>query len=88
MQFGVEKLEREKAVLKGDPRLDPAVLTASGTRVTVKDCVDGRNWLAYTRDGKLRDDVPGSHFQADATVERKDGAWKVSHFYMHEAGSC
>lgn len=66
----------------------PEVVEATGDKVTLRDCVDGTRWLQYRLDGRLKDDIPGSHRKADATVEKVSGNWRVSRFYLYKAGSC
>ncbi|MFD8460523.1 hypothetical protein [Streptomyces antimycoticus] len=88
MKYGLKKAEKEKVVVKGRLRVHPEVVTAAAQKVKLRDCVDGTDWLQYRLDGKLKNDVPGSHFRADATVLRKGAVWKVSYLYMHDAGTC
>ncbi|MFJ9174941.1 hypothetical protein [Streptomyces sp. NPDC102360] len=88
MKFGLKKSKAEGVVGKGRVRLAPEVVTATGGKVTLRDCVDSRRWLQYRLDGRLKNDVPGGHHKADATVENVDGSWRVSRFYLGKAGSC
>ncbi|WP_234371747.1 MULTISPECIES: hypothetical protein [unclassified Streptomyces] len=88
MRYGLKRSEQEGVVSKGTPRLMPKVVSAADSKVEIRDCVDGANWLQYKRNGELKNDVPGSHFKTDATVRRVDGEWKVASLYMHESGSC
>lgn len=88
MKYGLDKSKKEQVVSKGAPRVDPEVASANSREVVLVDCVDDRNWLQYKLNGELKNDVPGGHFRADATVRRSEGAWKVTDLYMHEAGSC
>ncbi|MEU7488074.1 hypothetical protein [Streptomyces sp. NPDC042319] len=89
MKYGLEQEVKDEVVVKGAPRLGtPRVVSASDKAVVLVDCVDGTNWLQYKRNGELKDDVPGSHFKTDAKVRRAGEKWKVSHLYLHEAGSC
>ncbi|WP_247702411.1 hypothetical protein [Streptomyces sp. F63] len=88
MEHGLRKAKEEQVISKGKPRVDPSVVSSSSREVTVQDCVDGTGWLQYKPDGKLKNDVPGSHSRADATVRLDGGSWKVSKLYFHEAGSC
>ncbi|GAU71110.1 hypothetical protein SSP35_27_00310 [Streptomyces sp. NBRC 110611] len=88
MKYGLGKSKRENVVSKGAPKLDPKVVSANDLKVTLRDCVDDRNWLQYKLNGELKNDVPGGHFRVDATVWRTNGVWKVSDLYMHEVGSC
>jgi hypothetical protein len=88
MKHGLKAAQENEVVTKGAPRPDPEVASASRDKVVIRDCVDGTDWLQYKLNGELKNDVPGSHFKADATVRRIEGVWKVSDLYMHEAGSC
>ncbi|TMV00293.1 hypothetical protein FGK60_10500 [Streptomyces sp. DASNCL29] len=88
MKYGLKKAKREKVVNKGTPRVHPRVVSATSDEAKLRDCVDGRNWLQYKLNGELKNDVPGSHFRADATVTRSGHSWKVTYLYVHEAGSC
>ncbi|MVO90748.1 hypothetical protein GPA10_39920 [Streptomyces sp. p1417] len=88
LKHGLTTAQKQQVVTRGAPRPDPGIASASPDKVVIRDCVDGTDWLQYKRNGELKNDVPGSHFKADATVRRVDGMWKVSDLYMHEAGSC
>ncbi|MFF5010552.1 hypothetical protein ACFY3G_48130 [Streptomyces phaeochromogenes] len=88
MKYGLKKAKEEKVVSKGTPRVDPWVVSATSQEVTLHDCVDGTHWLQYKLNGELKNEVPGSHSKADATVRREGKTWKVSKLYLHEAGSC
>ncbi|MFF3517388.1 hypothetical protein [Streptomyces sp. NPDC002573] len=88
LKYGLQKSKKDGLVSKGAPKADPKVVTAGPTRVVLTDCVDDTGWLLYKRNGELKDDVPGGHMKADATVQLADGVWKVTDLYMHEAGSC
>ncbi|MYT27494.1 hypothetical protein GTY73_01255 [Streptomyces sp. SID8354] len=88
MKYGLRKQVKEGIVAKGAPRLAPTVVSARDGKVIIRDCVDGTDWLQYKRNGELKNEVPGSHFKADATVQRAQGVWKVTHLYMDESGSC
>lgn len=88
MKHGLKAAQEQRVVTKGAPRPNPKVVSANHDKVVIRDCVDGTDWLQYKRNGGLKNDTPGSHFTADATVRRVDGAWKVSDLYMHDAGSC
>ncbi|MFF4602722.1 hypothetical protein ACFY12_08215 [Streptomyces sp. NPDC001339] len=88
MKYGLRRAVKEGVVSKGNPRLAPEAVSATDDEVTIRDCVDGTKWLQYKLNGELKNDVPGSHFKADATVRRADGEWMVDRLYMHESGSC
>ncbi|ASO21594.1 hypothetical protein FHR81_003238 [Actinoalloteichus hoggarensis] len=80
-------------VTRGEPILDPVVSSVEPedepTTVVVADCGDDSDWLKYTADGQLADDVPGGRREINAIVERQaDGAWKVSDFGVHGVGTC
>jgi hypothetical protein len=88
MKYGLKKSMKEQVVSKGAPRVDPEMVSVNSREVVLVDCVDDRNWLQYKLNGELKNNVPGGHFKADATVRRSKGAWKVTDLYMHEAGTC
>ncbi|MGI5353020.1 hypothetical protein ACQEU8_33300 [Streptomyces sp. CA-250714] len=88
MKYGLRNAKKAKRVVKGTPRPHPEIVSAKSGEVVIRDCVDGTHWLNYKLSGEPEDNNPGSHFKADATVKRSDGAWKVSRLYMHEGGSC
>ncbi|MFZ3555844.1 hypothetical protein [Streptomyces sp. BH055] len=88
MKYGLEQAKKDKVVTKGAPRLSPRAISATRDRVVIQDCVDTTNWLVYKVNGALKNDVPGSHRAADATVRRAGGVWKVSDFHVADAGSC
>ncbi|MFI1203034.1 hypothetical protein ACH4VR_26985 [Streptomyces sp. NPDC020883] len=88
MKYGLRKAVKEGVVTKGTPQLAPTVVSARDGKVVIRDCVDGTHWLEYKLNGKLKNDVPGSHFKADATVQRTKGIWKVTHLYMDDSGTC
>ncbi|WNE95546.1 hypothetical protein PS467_09425 [Streptomyces luomodiensis] len=88
IKHGLKNAKKEKVVVKGTPRINPEVVMVAAHKVRLRDCVDGTDWLQYRLDGKLKNDVPGSHFRTDATVLRKGSVWKVSYLYMHDAGTC
>ncbi|MFE3646450.1 hypothetical protein ACFXO2_01120 [Streptomyces sp. NPDC059152] len=88
MKYGLRKAKEDKVVSKGAPRVNPRIIKAASQEVALQDCVDARNWLEYKLNGELKNNVPGSHFRADATVRRSEGTWKVSKLYMYESGTC
>ncbi|MDG4856763.1 hypothetical protein P8605_01040 [Streptomyces sp. T-3] len=88
MRYGLKRALKEGIVSKGEPRPAPTVTSSTRDKIVIRDCVDGTDWLQYKRNGELKNDVPGTHFKADATVRRSGGVWKVSDLYMHESGSC
>ncbi|MYT30922.1 hypothetical protein GTY73_19370 [Streptomyces sp. SID8354] len=88
MKYSMRKAKQDQVVSKGAPKVDPQVVSATGQEVTLRDCVDGTRWLLYKLNGELKNDVPGIHTKADATVRFDGGTWKVSKLYLHQAGSC
>jgi hypothetical protein len=88
MRYGLKKSKREHVVAKGRPRVHPEVVSATGRKVVLVDCVDERRWLLYKLNGELLNDVPGGHFKADATVRRSSTGWHVTHLYVHQVGTC
>ncbi|GHJ35433.1 hypothetical protein [Streptomyces sp. TS71-3] len=88
MRYGLRKSKKEQVVGRGRPVAHPEVVAATSRKVVLVDCVDERHWLQYRLDGELRNDVPGGHFRADATVRRSSAGWQVTDLYMQQAGSC
>lgn len=88
MKYGLKKAKKEEVVVKGAVRLAPQIVSATQGEVSLRDCVDGTNWLQYKLNGERKNDVPGTHRKADAKVERDGEGWKVSHLYLYEAGTC
>ncbi|UWS75403.1 hypothetical protein [Streptomyces noursei] len=88
MKYGLRKAKADNVVSKGSPRVDPQVVSATNQEVVLRDCVDSTRWLEYKLNGELKNDVPGGHEKAEATVRLSDGMWKVSKLYLHAAGSC
>ncbi|MEY9861352.1 transcription elongation factor [Catenulispora sp. GAS73] len=80
------------AVSKGAPALNPTigqlVPAANPTQVVVNDHMNDANWLLYTTDGHLFNDVPGGCHQTQALVVEKDGVWKVDQFAINKVGTC
>ena len=92
LKYGLRQQRDEGVIGKGAPRLDPRVISAvpqgRPTTFTLRDCVDDTHWLQYLKSGVLKNEVPGGHHLADATIELKSGAWKVTYLYLHEVGTC
>ncbi|WP_435602870.1 hypothetical protein [Streptomyces sp. bgisy130] len=88
MKYGLRKAKADKIVSKGAPGVDPQVVSARSQEVVLRDCVDSTRWLEYKLNGELKNDVPGGHEKAEATVRLSGGMWKVSKLYLHESGSC
>lgn len=83
------KQDREKNVVaKGHVRVDPTILKSSASQVVLRDCADDSDWLLYSRDGKLENNVPGGRRRIDATLEKRDGGWRVERLYFDEVGTC
>lgn len=83
------KQDREKNVVaKGHVRVDPTVLKSGASEVVLRDCADDSDWLLYTREGTIENDVPGGRHRIDATLERRDGRWRVERLYFDEVGTC
>lgn len=89
LKQGLQRGKREKLVIKGSPRLHPVVDgLGSAHKVELRDCVDSTRWLQYKLDGELKNNVPGGHGKAEATVERDGHAWKVTALAMYPSGTC
>ena len=88
LRFGLTRLQREKVVAKGAPKVDPWVVSADAHSVKLQDCLDDTHWLQYTESGALKNDRPGGHNKTDATVTYENGAWKVTDLYLYGSGTC
>lgn len=81
-----------KLVAKGTPRFSPVVTEVTPLEkpvaVSLRDCMDGSDWLNYRLDGQLQNDVPGGRHRATATVGLLDGRWVVTRLQIGEVGSC
>ncbi|KOV62868.1 hypothetical protein [Streptomyces sp. MMG1121] len=88
----VRHMMREDAkqglVTKGQPTFAPVVTKAGPATVVIQDCADGSRWLQYTKDGSLKDDMPGGHHRVDATVQKHGDRWLVESLYIGEVGTC
>ncbi|MBT2676239.1 hypothetical protein J7E95_36730 [Streptomyces sp. ISL-14] len=80
--------EKQGVVSRGQPKLAPVVTKVGASTVVIEDCADGSQWLQYTRDGSLKDDVPGGHHRIDATVGKHGDRWLVESLYIGEVGTC
>lgn len=82
----------QKKVILGDLKIDPKVTavspSADPTTATISDCVDSTKWLEYKKSGGLVDNVPGGKHSTTATVKQTNGVWKVSSFFLEDAGTC
>ncbi|MFI2030536.1 hypothetical protein [Streptomyces buecherae] len=88
LKHGLRKAKEEGVVSKGEPVVNPRTVSTSSHEVVVQDCVDGTDWLQYQLNGELKNDVPGGHKKADATVRHDGRMWKVTDLYLHASGSC
>lgn len=79
-------------VTKGEPVLRPTVAQLipqdNPTQVVINSQADDSNWLQYTTDGHLFNDVPGGCHQSQALVVKNDGVWKVDQFAINKPGTC
>ena len=75
-------------VVKGAPKFAPVIMKTDASAVVIQDCADGTHWLQHTRDGALKDHVPGGHHRVDATVRRHGDTWMVASLYIDEVGTC
>jgi hypothetical protein len=84
LRAGLAAYREQGQVLKGDlitrPQVDGASPEASPTQVTIRDCLNTRNFLVYWRDGRLVDDEPGGDRDTRATVTVVEQVWKVASF--------
>lgn len=80
------------SVTKGEPVLRPTVAQLippdDPTQVVINSQTDDSNWLQYTTDGHLYNDVPGGCHQSQALVVKKDGVWKVDQLAVNRTGTC
>jgi hypothetical protein len=92
MTGALRSAHQNKVVAKGTPRFSPQVTKVTPPdnpiAVSLKDCVDGRDWLNYRLDGRLQNDVPGGHRLTTATVGLLKGRWVVTRLEIGKAGTC
>lgn len=88
LRYMMTEDRKKNVVAKGRLRLNPNVESGDATRVVIRDCADASDWLHYTRDGELENDVPGGHHRVDATVRPYGGGWRVERLYIDQVGSC
>lgn len=85
--------DKDGAILKGKPVMNPKVTsaepTSSPTVVRLSDCLNSQNWLLYRKStGALWDDKPGGKRAVNAEVVQSRGAWKVVTFDAAALGTC
>jgi hypothetical protein len=80
--------QKDGVVARGRPTFAPEVTSATASKVVIRDCSDASDWLMYTKDGQLENDVPGGHHLIDATVRKQGARWLVESLYIHEVGTC
>jgi hypothetical protein len=74
---------------RGEPVLNPSVISANATTVTIRDCMNDEHWLKYyAGTGKPVDSVPGGRRYVVATVTEGAGAWKVTSLDVRGEGTC
>jgi hypothetical protein len=82
----------EGTVGKGQPVIHPtaaqAIPAGDPTQVVVDDCFDDSNWLQYTTDGHLYNNVPGGRHKTQALVVKSAGSWKVDQLAVQAVGTC
>jgi hypothetical protein len=82
----------EGTVGKGQPVINPAVshlVSADNpTQVVINDCFDDSNWLQYTTDGHLYNNVPGGRHKTQALVVETGSSWKVDQLAVQAVGTC
>jgi hypothetical protein len=88
LRYMVRDDRRKNVVGKGSLRVDPTVVKSGAEQVVVRDCADATQWLLYTKDGKLENNVPGGRHRVDATLSKHDGVWRVERLYFDEVGTC
>lgn len=88
MKQGLRSAKEDQVVIKGTPRLQPAVVSGTERKVSLRDCVDSTHWLEYKLNGELKNSTPGGHSKAEATVEREGDQWEVTQLSVYRSGSC
>jgi hypothetical protein len=82
----------KKQVFKGQYGSRPSVAATDPkdkpVAVIIADCFDTTNFLVYNADGTPADDEPGGRRSTSATVQLRDGRWKVTSFAIRETGTC
>lgn len=84
----LDSAKKEEVVLKGTLRLHPVIASGSDREVEVRDCVDSTKWLVYRLNDELRDNVPGGHSKAEASVAFDGAGWKVNELVLYRSGTC
>ncbi|MFE6287854.1 hypothetical protein [Streptomyces sp. NPDC057877] len=88
LQHMMRENRQEGVVTRGRPEFAPVVTERGASEVVIEDCADGSDWLQYTEDGALKDDVPGGHHRVDATVRRHGERWLVESLRIDAVGTC
>lgn len=82
----------EQKYIHGEPVIQPSVAAAQPpalpSQVTVSDCFDSTQWLAYKASGELWNDIPGGRRLTLSTVVKTDTGWKVDSMTAQPKGSC
>ncbi|MGH4029357.1 hypothetical protein ACQB60_10525 [Actinomycetota bacterium Odt1-20B] len=88
LRHTVQANKKQGVVVQGKPSFEPTVTKRTVNEVVILDCVDDSRWLQYTKDGALKNNVPGGHHRVDATVRHQHGRWVVEKLYVDEVGTC
>ncbi|MDQ1024786.1 hypothetical protein QF035_002368 [Streptomyces umbrinus] len=88
LRYMMREDRKKDVVTNGQLRLDPSAENSEVTRAVIRDCADATDWLHYTKDGKLENDVPGGHHRVDATVRQRGGVWRVERLHIDQVGTC
>ena len=78
---------------QGTPKNEPPQVTSvapasAPTSVSVRSCLDDRQWLLHKANGQPANTTPGGRRQATAEVKKTDGVWKVDSFGIRGVGTC
>lgn len=88
LRYMMRQDRKDGVITMGRLRIAPVVKRGAVSKVVIRDCADSTDWLHYTRDGELEDDIPGGHHRVDSTVGERKGVWRVERMYIDQVGTC
>ncbi|MEV0604279.1 hypothetical protein AB0I82_33970 [Streptomyces sp. NPDC050315] len=87
LQYTMRQAHKAGTTGRGAPVPAPDVVKASATKVELRDCVDGSDWV-QVKQSASPDGLSGGSYRTEATVVLSSGKWKVSDLYWEDAGTC
>jgi hypothetical protein len=89
---GLASMKSQGLAGKGTVDLHPKPVdiepASAPTVVGISDCVNSAGSHLYKVDGSTYHDTKGGNRQVNATVQLRDGVWKVTEFGEQAVGSC